>query len=324
MLALAPAGCDSNGQNSLHPFSHSTRDIANLWWWMLGVSGFGLALVVGLLVAAWARRKRTALDDDPKPGERAGWMVVIGLGVIMPVVVVASLFVVADIFIIGTTEAPAAGSTAMTIDVVGHQWWWEVRYPGTRAVTANEIHIPVDTRIHAVATTADVIHSFWVPELNRKVDTIPGRRNSVLLYADKPGVYRGQCAEFCGLQHAHMSLEVVAEPRAAFERWLTREAAPARAPATALERRGRQLFLDGPCQSCHTIRGTSASGDVGPDLTHLGSRSTLAALTITNTPAELSRWIDDSQAIKPGNQMPDFDYTAAQLHALVSYLENLK
>ena len=174
MLVVALAGCGSNGQNVLHPYSRPAKDIASLWWWMLGGSVFGLALVVGLLVAAWARRSRSDPEPGPKPGERKGWIVVIGLGIVMPIAVVASLFVIADIFVIGTTEAPAANSTAMTIDVVGHQWWWEVRYPGTGAVTANEIHIPVGTRVDLVATTADVIHSFWVPELNRKVDTIPG------------------------------------------------------------------------------------------------------------------------------------------------------
>ena len=324
VCAFGLAGCGANGQNSLHPYSHPARDIASLWWWMLGASSIGLALVVGLLFAAWARRKRSVRDDDPKPGERAGWIVVIGLGIVMPVAVVASLFVIADIFVIGTTEAPAAGSTAMTIDVVAHQWWWEVRYPGTKAVTANEIHIPVDTRIDVVATSADVIHSFWVPELNRKVDTIPGQRNRVLLYTSTPGVYRGQCAEYCGLQHAHMSLEVVAQKPTAFKHWLADRSSPARAPTTALERAGRRLFLDGACQSCHTLRGTPASGKVGPDLTHVGGRSTLAALTIPNTPAQLSRWIDGSQSIKPGNQMPDFDYSPAQLRALVAYLESLK
>jgi cytochrome c oxidase subunit II len=323
-LALGLAGCGGNGQDALHPYSHPARDIASLWWWMLGGSALGLALVVGLLAAAWARRKRSTPDDDPKPGERAGWIVVIGLGVVMPVAVVASLFVIADIFVIGTTQAPAASSTAMTIDVVAHQWWWEVRYPGSEAVTANEIHIPIGTRVNLVATTADVIHSFWVPELNRKVDTIPGQRNRVLLYTDTPGVYRGQCTEYCGLQHAHMSLEVVAQSPAAFARWLAGQAAPARAPTTALERAGRRLFLGGACQSCHTIRGTTASGNVGPDLTHVGGRSTLAALTIPNTPAELSRWIDDSQSIKPGNQMPDFDYPPAQLRALAAYVGSLK
>ncbi len=320
---LALAGCGGNGQNALHPYSHPAKDIASLWWWMLGVAVFGLALVVALLVAAWTRRSRPA-GDDPKPGERAGWIVVIGLGIVMPVAVVASLFVIADVFVISTTQAPAAGSTSLTVDVVAHQWWWEVRYPGTGAVTANEIHIPTGTRVNLVATTADVIHSFWVPELNRKVDTIPGQRNRILLSTDRAGVYRGQCTEYCGLQHAHMALDVVAQTPAAFARWLARETAPARTPASALERRGRALFLDGPCQSCHTIRGTSASGHVGPDLTHVGSRSTLAALTIPNTPAELSRWIDRSQSIKPGNQMPDFDYPPAQLRALAAYVGSLK
>jgi cytochrome c oxidase subunit II len=320
---LLLAGCGSNGQDALHPVTRPAGDIASLWWWMLGGAGLGLALVVGLLVAAWRRRGRPA-ESQPKPGERAGWAVVIGLGVVMPIAVVGSLFVVADIFVIGTTQAPAAESTAMTIDVVGHQWWWEVRYPGTGAVTANEIHIPTGTRVNLAATTADVIHSFWVPELNRKVDTIPGKTNRVLLYTDQAGVYRGQCGEFCGLQHAHMSLYVIAQRPAAFRRWLARERGPAASPATALERRGRRIFLSGACQSCHTIRGTSASGRVGPDLTHVGSRTTLAALTIPNTAAKLARWIDGSQAIKPGNDMPDFHYSRRQLRALVAYVESLK
>jgi cytochrome c oxidase subunit II len=324
VLALVLAGCGSNGQDTLHAESHPAKDIASLWWWMLGAAVLGLTLVVALLVAGWARRNRAVGDTGPKPGERAAWTVVIGLGVVMPIAVVGSLFVISDIFVIGATEAPAASSTALTIDVVGHQWWWEVRYPGTGAVTANEIHIPAGTRINLVATTADVIHSFWVPELNRKVDTIPGRRNRVLLYAPKPGVFRGQCTEYCGLQHAHMSLDVFAQRPAAFRRWLARESAPARAPTTALQRRGRRLFLEGACQSCHTIAGTPADGSVGPDLTHVGSRSTLAALTIPNAPSQLARWIDDSQAIKPGNDMPDFDYSPAQLRPLVAYLESLR
>jgi len=175
-----------------------------------------------------------------------------------------------------------------------------------------------------VATTADVIHSFWVPALNRKIDTIPGQQNRILLYANRVGVYRGQCAEFCGLQHAHMGMLVFVQPKAQFKAWLERQAAPAVTPATAAARRGEQVFLSGPCSSCHTIRGTPARGFVGPDLTHLASRTTLAGVTIPNSRDYLSRWIVDSQHFKPGNEMPDFQLTGAQVQSLVAYLEGLK
>jgi cytochrome c oxidase subunit 2 len=246
------------------------------------------------------------------------------MGVVFPLAVVVALFIVSDGLIVNVTQAPAASKTAMTIEAIGHQWYWEFRYPGTKAVTADEMHIPVDTRINLVATTADVIHSFWVPELNRKIDTIPGQRNRILIYANRAGVYRGQCAEYCGLQHAHMSMLVFAQPKPQFREWLRREAAPARTPKTALERRGEQVFLNGPCSSCHSIRGTGATGYVGPDLTHLASRTTLAGLTIPNRRDYLARWIVDSQHFKPGNQMPNLQLTGSQLNALLAYLESLK
>jgi cytochrome c oxidase subunit 2 len=210
----------------------------------------------------------------------------------------------------------------MTVDVIGHQWWWEVRYPGTPAVTANEIHIPARTPVRVVATTADVIHSFSVPQLNRKIDTIPGRRNSIELDADTPGVYRGACAEFCGLQHAHMALFVIAQPEAAFREWLANQSRPATTPS-GLGAKGAQVFQS-DCSSCHAIRGTQADGDVGPDLTHVGSRTTLASVTIPNGAANLRDWITDNQHIKPGNQMPDIVLPGSQLDALVAYLEGLK
>jgi cytochrome c oxidase subunit II len=208
----------------------------------------------------------------------------------------------------------------MTIDVIGHQWFWEVRYPGTAAVTANEIHIPARTRVNVVGRSADVIHSFWVPQLNRKIDLIPGRTNRTLLYADKPGVYRGQCAEFCGVQHAHMGLEVFADPPARFRAWLANMARPTPAAATPEQRRGEQAFLTDSCASCHTLRGTPANGDVGPDLTHLATRTSLAAETIPNTPAYLAQWVHDPQSVKPGNRMPALQIKPGDFKALISYL----
>jgi cytochrome c oxidase subunit 2 len=211
----------------------------------------------------------------------------------------------------------------MRIDVTGHQWWWEVRYPGTDAVTANELHIPTGTSIDLVVHTADVIHSFWVPRLNRKIDTIPGQDNHILLYADKPGRYRGQCAEYCGLQHAHMAMYVFAQPPAEFRAWLAKEAAPAPAPLSALGQRGEDVFLSNACADCHTIRGTPAQGEIGPDLTHLAERTTLAALTVPNRSADLLSWIRDPQHFKPGTKMPGLDLSDADFDALAQYLREL-
>jgi cytochrome c oxidase subunit 2 len=323
---LLLAGC-SDKQNSLAPESHQSRDIASLFWWMMGGAWIGLAVVVGLLLLAWKRSGRRGVGSDirgEKPGERLGWYVVVGAGIVLPIVLLATLFAVSDLFVIRTTQAPAANATRLTVLVTGHQWWWEVRYPGTRAVTANEIHIPVRTRVRVEVRTTDVIHSFWVPELNRKIDTIPGRTNAIELYADAVGRYRGQCAEFCGLQHAHMGVAVIADPPATFRRWLARQSEPAAAPASTLASRGRDAFLDGSCSSCHTIRGTSADAEVGPDLTHVADRQTLAALSIPNTRADLADWIRNSQHVKPGNLMPNLRLPDAQLRAVVVYLEGLK
>ena len=323
-LTLVPAvlllaGCDKK-QNALAPESHQARDIASLFWWMMGGAWIGLALVVGLLLLAWKRRDRRGLgadSDGDKPGEKTAWRVVVSLGVVVPIVLIAAIFVIGDLFVIRTTQAPAANATRLTVRVIGHMWWWEVRYPGTPAVTANELHIPVNTPVRVEVQTKDVIHSFWVARLNRTIDTIPGRTNSIVLDADAVGRYRGQCDEFCGLQHAHMAFYVYVDTPAAFRRWLAAQSKPVASSPPA-------LFATAGCASCHTLRGTSATSDVGPDLTHVGSRATLAALTIPNDVAHLQDWILHNQSIKPGNQMPDVQITPAQAHTLAAYLEGLK
>src|SRR5262245_61100748 len=278
---------------------------------MFVVSCVGFGVIVALLFPGWIRRERPSLPRGG--GERAATGVVIGLGVALPIVLLVALFIWSNLFVLNSVAAPT-GRTALTVRVIGHQWWWEVRYPGSGVVTANEIHIPVRTKVTAIVTTADVIHSFWVPELNRKVDMIPGSPNRLLLDADKPGVYRGQCAEFCGLQHAHMSVEVVAEPKAKFNAWLTQNAKPAtHASATFMQN----------CSGCHQIRGTPAKADVGPDLTHFASRRSIAALTLPNTPANVTGWLRDPQHVKPGNRMPNLPLKDAQFSALQRYLESL-
>jgi cytochrome c oxidase subunit 2 len=321
---LLLTGCGDKTQNALAPESHQARDIASLFWWMMAGAWLGLGIVVALLLLAWKRSNRRGVGSDTegdKPGERLGWFVVVGAGIVLPIVLLSALFVISDIFVIQTTQAPAANATKRTVLVIGHQWWWEVRYPGTDAVTANEIHIPARTPVRVEVRTDDVIHSFWVPQLNRKIDTLPGTTNAIELYADAPGRYRGECAEFCGLQHAHMGVYVFADPPAKFDAWLARQSKPAPAPVSS----GREDFLHGACATCHAIRGTSATGDSGPDLTHLAGRTTIGGLTVPNDRVDLREWIRNSQRFKPGNEMPSFPgLSGSQLDALVTYLESLK
>jgi cytochrome c oxidase subunit II len=319
--ALCLGGCGGN-QSIVAPRSHQTSLIALLWWWMLGAAGVVFLGAVALLMIAWIKRQTPGLPMLGRREDISAGMV-IAFGIVIPVVVLIALFAASDLYVIRYSEAPAANSTSLTVDVIGHQWWWEVRYPGTDAVTANEVHIPVNTRVDVVATTADVIHSLWVPRLARKIDMIPGRENRILFDTPDPGVYVGQCSEFCGLQHAHMRMTVVAEPPWAFRGWLANMAKPAATPTTASQREGERLFMSRGCSGCHQLRGTEADGHVGPDLTHLATRATLAALTIPNTAAELSAWIHDPQAIKPGNHMPDLGLSSVEVEKLVSYLEAL-
>jgi cytochrome c oxidase subunit II len=321
VLTLALAGCGGD-QNALDPKSAAQHAIVHLWWWVLIGCSIGFAIVCLLLFLGWLRRNRTELPFGG--GEREGTVLVIGLGIVLPLILLSGLFFWSDIVVIRSTAAPTAGSTRLTLDVIGHQWWWEVRYPGTKAVTANEIHIPVDVPVDVVGTTDDVIHSFWIPELNRKIDLIPGRRNRVLLEANVPGTYKGQCAEFCGLQHAHMTATVIAQPRAEFNAWLENMAKPARAPTTPSERAGRTAFVAESCASCHRIRGTAANGNVGPDLTHLETRRMLAAGTIVNDESHLAGWIAAPQHFKPGNRMPTVQLTGTQFSDVLAYLRSLK
>jgi cytochrome c oxidase subunit II len=321
LVAVGVSGCGQ--QSPLDPVSKPARDISHLWWGMLVAAAIVFFGAVFLLLLAWGRRTQEGL---PLLGDRKGAEtgMVLFFGIAVPVVVLITLFALANIVVMRDTEAPKASSTRLTIEVTGRQWFWKVRYPRSRAVTANEIHIPVRTRVNLVGRTQDVIHSIWIPRLNRKIDTIPGRSNRVLLYADRPGRYRGQCAEFCGLQHAHMSMYVFADPPQRFRAWLANMARPRRAPATAAQRTGEKTFLDEQCVSCHTIRGTNARGNIGPDLTHLRSRTTLAGLTLHNSPSELARWIQDPQHFKPGNKMPALGLNGGQIGALVDYLESLR
>ena len=307
-------------QSALSPASDRADQIAELWWVLFGVSCvvFAVVAMLVLIVILRSRGRREPGRGESRPVKA----LILGGGVLIPTVVLVVLF---GLNVRTLSDASAETKRAqLQIDVTGRQWFWAVRYPASGAVTANELHVPVGVPVRINVRTADVIHSFWVPQLNRKIDAIPGRTNSIELDADAVGSYRGQCAEFCGVQHAHMGIDLVAESEAEFRQWLARQARTASPPTTAAASRGQELFTSAGCQSCHAIRGTAAAGDVGPDLTHLASRRTLGALAIPNTRDYLRSWITESQEVKPGNQMPNLDLAPDRLDDLVAYLQGLR
>jgi cytochrome c oxidase subunit 2 len=213
--------------------------------------------------------------------------------------------------------------------IVGHQWWWEVHYlntdPGQQVTTANEIHIPAHRAVNIELRSADVMHSFWVPSLHGKVDLVPGHPNFIRIEASEVGDFIGQCAEFCGMQHANMHILVVAQEPAAFDEWLSNQRKPGAPPVTSEAVMGQQAFLAGPCVKCHTVRGAPASGRFGPDLTHIGSRKYIGANSFPNNNAYLEAWVTDAQSLKPGCKMPIItQYDGLQLRHLVTYLSQLR
>jgi cytochrome c oxidase subunit 2 len=313
------------GNSFLNPRGEGAIHIANLWWIMLIIATviYGAVLIL-LALALFRRSKRGALTDQTpnvEPPSRNSQRFIIINGIAIPLVVLVVVFGLNLNTLLALS--PAGAEPALTIEVIGHRWWWEVRYPHHNIITANEIHIPTATRVELRLTSEDVIHSLWVPELNGKADLIPGQNNRMTLYTDHAGEYRGACAELCGVQHAFMLFTVVAQPPDEFEQWLAQQQQPAPVPQDEIALRGQQIFLGSACVYCHTINGTSASGVIGPDLTHLASRSHLGAGVIPNTRGNLAGWIVDPQGVKPGNLMPPMYLEGDDLQALLAYLETL-
>jgi cytochrome c oxidase subunit 2 len=310
-------------QSALEAAGPQAARIGQLWWLFLAVCAAVYVLVLGFLGAVLLRGLRTsAATRTSDRGLTRAVATATGATVItLFILLVAS---------VGTGKALSVHGdpSALYIKVTGHQWWWQAQYqdpsPDQQFETANEIHIPVGRPVVFMLTSTDVIHSFWVPSLHGKMDLIPTHQNTIWMRADRPGVFRGQCAEFCGLQHANMGLLVVAEPPAEFEAWRRAQVAPARVPHTPDEVRGQAAFTSLPCALCHSIRGTPAGGRTGPDLTHLATRRTIAAGTLPNTRGHLAGWIVDPQGIKPGNAMPQSLLEPDDLQALVSYRGSLQ
>jgi cytochrome c oxidase subunit II len=324
LSAVALTGC----QSIFTPASTQAESIANLTIAIFIIAAIVFVIVEGIMIYLIIRFSRNRPTDEIKTlgNEKrieAAWTAA-------PAIVLAIVFVVSILALrsLTTLEAsrnqasPGSGQT-LNIRIIGHQWWWEFDYTDLGIITAEELHVPVGTTVVATVDSADVIHSFWTPELGGKIDAIPGQTNRTLFTVTRAGEYNGQCSEFCGLQHAQMLFKVIAEPQAQFNTWVQGQKAPAPV-MTGLAAQGEQVFMTGACVGCHAINGTVAKGTLGPNLTHFASRGTFGGASQQNTPDNVAKWLADPQLLKPGNSMPNLHLTPDQIQALVAYLQSLK
>jgi cytochrome c oxidase subunit II len=338
-LALLSLSACRGMQSVLDPAGPQSLRTSKLWWLFFYICtvvfiAVMVALFLALRNAPWWHEETASgrdvtelpmLKPAPEQEQRMTRMII---GATIVTAIILFVFLISSFSVGRSLSTRLEQNNKVTIELTGHQWWWEARYWDGSAqnifTTANEIHIPVGEPVTVQLKSQDVIHSFWVPNLTGKKDLIPGKVATLWLRADKPGLYRGQCAEYCGMQHAHMALYVIAESPEQFNAWLAQQRGAAVQPTAESQQRGQQVFLNSPCIMCHTIKGTPASSHVGPDLTHLASRMTIAAGTVPNTRGHLAGWVVDSQGIKPGNQMPPNNLSSDDLMALLDYLQSLK
>ena len=330
MLMLWVCSACAGPQNVLNPASPQNRSINVLFWAMVVVGGVIWIGVAGVAIWAAIRRRpepQEELSAPPQiPRDTRGRLTRIVVGATAATVLILLVFLIYD-FTVGRALA-AHPDRALTIEIIGRQWWWEVRYndpdPSKIVVDANELHLPAGETVQVKLSSRDVIHSLWIPNIAGKRDLIPGYTSSIFLNADRPGVYRAQCAEFCGHEHAKMALPVVVHPREQFFAWLEQSRTPAVEPTDSLAQHGKRVFLLAACSKCHAITGIEAYATVGPNLTHVASRRTLGAGTLPNERGYLASWIVDPQKIKPGARMPPNPIAGRDLEALLAYLETLK
>jgi len=320
------AGCEVRpDQSMLHPAGPAAAEIAWLWWMMCAAFTAAFVLVMVLLLDAIFRRTPGPVELEvggrrgaAPPLGRTGYIVAGGL--VLPVVVLVPLYLLS----LKTSLSLRTPQSDVTIRVVGRMWWWEVRYPDHGITSANELYVPVGKPVRLELTSTDVIHSFWVPRLHGKRDMVPGIDTVFWIQADEPGTYRGQCAEYCGMQHANMAFHVIALPQDEFDAWLAARSDPRAAPADDVAQRGHDVFMRTGCVQCHAVRGTQAAGNVGPDLSHFGDRRMIGAGMLPNTRGNVLGWLANPQAIKPGIKMPRTYLSADDLTAVATYLESLK
>jgi len=327
-LLLLALGCQ-RAQTSLYSSGPAAHSIAGMQW-LLVILFLVISLIMWLLIA-WAATTRRGTLEEHAPvdvGGGQGWIAIGGL--LIPFIVLFILFVLGLKLLAGfPIQSAHDAHVKPDILIIGHQWWWEVHYlnpqPSLQFTTANEIHIPANRPVTLELESHDVIHSFWVPALHGKVDLIPGHPNFVRIEASHSGTFSGQCAEYCGAQHAHMRLLVIAEEPDEYQAWLDQQRKPGVEPTSQEAMEGQKIFLAGPCAMCHTIRGTVAGGRVAPDLTHIGSRQFIASDSFPNNNAYLEAWITHAQSLKPEAQMPNLtQFNGKQLRDLVAYLRQLQ
>jgi cytochrome c oxidase subunit II len=311
--------------NIFAPVSTPAREIFGLSLFVLAVSAVIFVIVFGLLLYAIVKFRKRAEDGEEPPQVYGSNQVELAWTVI-PVIIVVTLFM-ATARVIAAVQRPSVPAGSIEVVAIGHQFWWEYRYPGLNVVTANELHVPLSHPGHPTPTflkltSADTDHSFWVPRLAGKTDLIPNRVNTMWIDPHETGLFLGQCAQYCGTQHAKMLLRVYVEPREDFDRWIQQQNQAAEGNAPISE--GRRIFETTACINCHTVAGTAATGRFGPDLTHLMSRATIASGVVENTPENLRRWIQNPSAFKPGCRMPAMELSDGQVDAVAQYLETLR
>jgi cytochrome c oxidase subunit 2 len=320
----AAAVNEHNIGNIFKPLTTPGVQVLNIATLTLAVTGVIFVIVAGLLIYILVRFRRRPDEDRQEPPQVYGSTQIEAAWTVLPILIVFVLLMVTA-RVIASVEDAKPPQNALRATVIGHQWWWEIRYPKYGIVTANELHMPVagpdDQATFLTLESADVAHSFWLPQLGGKMDVIPNRDNKMWMDPKETGIFFGNCAEYCGTQHANMLIRAVVQPKDDFMKWVAAEQAPAVNDASLSAQ--REVFESLSCVNCHTIKGTSAKGTFGPDLTHLMSRRTLASGMIPNTRDNLREWIKDPQTIKPGCQMPDMQLSNAQLDAVVAYLSSL-
>ncbi len=302
-------------------YSPEANDINNLFLKYLILAGIIIALVAGLVIVGAIRFSSKKHPGEPKQifGNKKleiTWTLV-------PFLILVFFFAL-TLRAMEEINSPVSENRKPDIIIVAHQWWWDMRYPEYKIITANELHIPVGKKLLMEIESADVIHDWWVPALGRKIDAVPGRKNYTWIEADSAGTYEGTCAEFCGAEHAWMRIKVIAQTKPYFDKWINDQQQVPAAPKDSTALLGDMLFQKETCGDCHAIAGTPADAHVGPDLTHIASRETILSGRLTNTRENLTRWLADPQKVKPGAHMPDFRFNRPQINELVTYLEGLK
>jgi cytochrome c oxidase subunit 2 len=320
MLALA--GC-SNSQNFLDSASPIADKEAGLYRLVLAMSVGVFVVVETLLIYNIIRfRQRRQQDDGKVPTQHYRKLLIEGIYTGIPVVLVVILFIL-TVRTIDAVAAPESSPSDLNVRVIAHQWWWEFDYPTLDITTANELHIPADTNVQVSLDSADVVHSFWVPQLAGKTDVIPGVTNKMWLRGDTPGVYDGQCAEYCGLNHATMRFKVFVDTQDDFATWVSDQQRPPAQPHTDLQQQGYNIIVNGICSNCHTLGSHQGAASIGPNLTHLFTRTTFAGASFELNQDNVRRWLQDTQAMKPGNKMKNVSLSPDQIDALVAYLSTL-